>query len=177
MSTRLSWLLVTVVFVLSGCASNTTNTAPPPTAPPTQAPIKAAEPTKTTAPAPAQPTVAPAPAQPAALPDAGKPSQVDARIRVPSEAVRQDVSDSEKYLVPGSKAQDLLAFYQRTLPADGWKIDTKTSDLEGKSPGTGGIRTINVCAAPATWRAVLFNDESNGLVLIVMALPDTDPCK
>ncbi len=83
----------------------------------------------------------------------------------------------EQYLVPGSNAKDLLAFYMRTLPAGGWRIDTTTSDPEGKHPGSGGARSLDVCMAPAVWRSVVFGDEASGTVLFVTALPDTDPCR
>ena len=122
-------------------------------------------------------TTAPSAATGAAAQDRGKASGIDARIVVPAAAVRQADSLQEMYVVPGSNSKDVLAFYQRALPAVGWKIDAKTSDFEGKTPGTGGTRIINVCMAPAVWRSVLIGDGTGGAEFLVMALPDTDPCR
>jgi hypothetical protein len=80
------------------------------------------------------------------------------------------------YVVPNTTPDEVVAFYRATLPSNGWKIDTQSSDFDGKTPGSGGTRVINFCKKPAAWYGVVISNEVGSLHLSPGKLPDTDPC-
>jgi hypothetical protein len=110
--------------------------------------------------------------------DEGQPSEADSALFVPSTAVRRTDRLTEAYVVPAS-VDDVLAFYQASLPAQGWKIDQANSDPTGtKYPTDDNTRSFVFCSRPNNWRSVTFGDgpDPGSTNLYVSVLPDDDPC-
>jgi len=95
--------------------------------------------------------------------DAGVPSGVDPNLPVPSTA-RQQVPG--RYLVDGTPASAVLAFYQQALPTSGWAIDSSSSDPTGTNPVSGGVRSLVVCRNGA-WDSITFGDQDGGTLLLI----------
>ena len=167
--------------VVSAQKSTTPTRASPTGAAATPAPEATALPIVarlTAAPAVQQPTQPDSGATPA--PDEGRPSDAEPTIPIPSAAVpdpnKQQVAGNAWYRVPGMTPNALVSFYRSLLPKNGWRIDIKYADFEGKTPGAGNTRFIPVCKKPAVWYEVLVGDDVGDTRLNVLKLPDDDPC-